>query len=75
VSKIRDEKLLIKFGNRLRKIRDDKNLSQQELADYSDIPKNQIGRIERGEINPSLSTMNSIANALELKLSQLLDGI
>ncbi len=75
MTKIRDKKLLERFGKRLRKVRTEKHYSQQALADYSDIPKNQIGRIERGEINPSLSTLNSIAHALELKLVELLKDI
>ncbi len=48
-------------------------LSQEDLANDANIPINQVGRIERGEINPSLSTLNSLAKALELRLNQLLD--
>ena len=73
MTKVRDKKLLSQFGKHLRKIRMTKGLSQEDLANDSDIPINQIGRIERGEINPSLSTLNSIAKALRSELSQLLD--
>jgi transcriptional regulator with XRE-family HTH domain len=74
VTRIRDKRLLLNFGKSLKKLRAEKSLSQEALANDADIPINQIGRIERGEVNPSLSTLHSIAKALKLKLSQLLEG-
>jgi transcriptional regulator with XRE-family HTH domain len=52
-------------------MRTDRGLSQEQLANDSDVPINQIGRIERGEINPSLSTLHSISSALGVSLSDL----
>jgi transcriptional regulator with XRE-family HTH domain len=75
MTKIRDTKLLVQFGKHLKKVRAAKGLSQEELANDADIPINQIGRIERGEINPSLSTLNSIAKAFGISVSKLLDQI
>jgi transcriptional regulator with XRE-family HTH domain len=72
MTKVRDKKLIVNFGRMLRKRREDFGLSQEELANDADIPINQIGRIERGEINPSLSTLNSIAKAMKIKLANLL---
>lgn len=63
----------IKLGSRVRQLREIKNLSQQDLANDCNIPKRQIGRIERAEINPTLKTLIKIANALELELKDLLD--
>ena len=60
VTKVRDKKLIQNFGKHLKIVRMEKGLSQENLANDADIPINQIGRIERGEINPSLSTINSI---------------
>ena len=74
MTKVRDSKLLVQFGKKLKEIRMDRGLSQEDLANDADIPINQIGRIERGEVNPSLSTLYSISIALKLKLAQLLDG-
>lgn len=73
MTRIRDQKLITKFGKYLLKLRTQSNLSQEDLANDADIPINQIGRIERGEVNPSLSTLNAIARALNIKLSKLLD--
>ena len=75
MTKIRDQKLLKQFGKRLKEMRLAKEYSQQALADYSDIPKIQIGRIERGEINPTLSTISAIAKALDIKMVDMLEGL
>ena len=46
-------------------------MSQQELAYEADIPKTQVGRVERAENNTSLVTLGRIAQALDIPLSQL----
>lgn len=73
MTKVRNKKLLNQFGIHLRKVRIENSLSQEQLANDADIPINQIGRIERGEVNPSLSTLEAIAKALNLKLPELLN--
>ena len=70
---IKDKKLIKAFGLRIRDLRLEKQLSQEKLANLADIPLSQIGRIERGEINSSISTSNAIAKALKLTLSELFD--
>lgn len=75
MTKIRDKKLLVQFGKSLRRRRIEKELSQENLANDADIPRQQISRIERGEINPSLSTLYSIAKALKMRLSQLFEEV
>jgi transcriptional regulator with XRE-family HTH domain len=67
VTKIRNPGLITQFGKRLRILRTQRNLSQEQLAEDANVPINQVGRIERGEINPSLSTLHSISKALRLK--------
>ena len=73
MTKIRNTELLINFGQNLRKIRESNNISQEELAYKADIPINQVGRIERGEINTTISTLYSLAKALDICLKDLLD--
>lgn len=48
-------------------------MSQEDLANEADIPLSQIGRIERGETNPTISTLFVIAEALKVTLKQLVD--
>jgi transcriptional regulator with XRE-family HTH domain len=67
----RDEDLLKKFGEHLRALRKNAGLSQQELALKAGISKNQIGNIERGEVNITLVTANSISQELKISLSEL----
>jgi len=61
------------FGKHLRKLREEQNLSQENLANDSDIPINQIGRIERGEINTTINTAYNIAKALKVEIKELFD--
>lgn len=69
--KSKDEKYLRAFGNHLRKLRKDHNLSQENLANDADIPINQIGRIERVEVSTTLSTMRAISKALNIHITDL----
>lgn len=55
------------FGRNLRKFREGKNLSMQELANIAEIEKSQIARIEIGKTNPRLATILIIAQALEIE--------
>ena len=68
---VRTQEYIIAFGENLRKIRKERNLSQEHLAYDADIPINQIGRIERGEINTTISTLFAIANALNIPVKEL----
>lgn len=42
-------------------------ISQETLAFSSDIPISQVGRIERGEINTTISTVQALSIALEIE--------
>lgn len=66
---IKNEKVIKAFGKRVRELRTSKNLSQERLANLAEIPLSQIGRIERGEINPTLSTINALSEALSISIS------
>ena len=68
------EKIFLeKMGIRIRKLRILRNLSQENLAFDCNIPKVQIGRIERAEINTTVRTLIKIANALQVEPKDLLD--
>ena len=59
------------FGDRVRKLRLEKGLSQEKLAFESKMHRTYLGSIERGERNPSLKNIEAIANALGVTLSDL----
>ena len=46
--------LTIQFGQLVRKYRKEKNMSQEQLALLCNIDRSYLGRIERGEVNPTL---------------------
>lgn len=69
---ISEDIFLKELGVHLRKLRGKNGLSQQDLANDSSVPKIQIGRIERAEVNTTVRTLIKIANALNIKPNELL---
>lgn len=61
------------FGKRLREIRYEKGLSQEELAFQCDMQPSHIGQIERGLKNPTLDTLIKISNGLGIPLPRLFE--
>ena len=66
---------LVQFGTRLRDLRLQRELSQERLAELAGLHRTYLGGIERGERNVSLINLVAIANALDLPLSTLFEGI
>ncbi len=69
----RDKKTISAFGKHLRKLRLEKGFSQEELNFRTELSKNMIGMIERGEVNPTLTTIECLANGLGITKKKLLD--
>jgi transcriptional regulator with XRE-family HTH domain len=59
------------LGARIRSIRRERDLSVIDLASASNISAGMLSKIENGQISPSLSTLQSLANALTVSLSML----
>lgn len=59
---------------RLKQLRKQKNLSQQELAELAEIHYTHIGRYERGQSKPSTDTLKRVADALGVSSDYLLEG-
>lgn len=62
-----------KIGIKTRLLRIKMKLSQERLAEFADMNKNTIGLIERGEISPTIETLDRIARALNIELKELVD--
>jgi transcriptional regulator with XRE-family HTH domain len=69
---ISEDIFLQHLGVNLRKLREKNGLSQRDLANVSNVPKIQIGRIERAEVNTTIKTLIKIANALHIEPNELL---
>lgn len=63
----------ITFGKNVRRARQQKKLTQEQLAFEAEIDLTYVGGIERGKRNPSLLVMARIADALSISLSKLLN--
>lgn len=69
----RDEEGVKEFGKNLKKIRKLKKITQEQLAFDAGLELSQIGRIERGVINTSISNVFIIAKCLGIKPIDLWD--
>lgn len=61
------------LGDRIRKLREERNISQQNLAELCNVEKSNMARIEAGRTNPTLHTMFKISSALKITLAELVD--
>lgn len=66
-----NKEVLIKFGDRVRQLRKEKNLSQEELSFRANLHRTYIGMIERAEKNITLVNIEKIAKALNVELKEL----
>jgi transcriptional regulator with XRE-family HTH domain len=65
--------VLVKIGIKIRKLREEKNLSLQDLSDKCDFEKPNLIRIEKGRTNPTIGTLLKIAQVLNVRLAELVD--
>lgn len=69
-----EKEFIINIGNKLKQKRLDLELSQEMLAIDADIPINQVGRIERAEINTSLLTLFKLSIALNIDIKYFFES-
>lgn len=66
-------KVNVKLGKKIRKFREEKDLTQDELAEKVGLHPTTIARIERGESNSPVFTVYKIAEALRRSMKDLFD--
>ncbi|MEP1095961.1 MAG: helix-turn-helix transcriptional regulator [Cyclobacteriaceae bacterium] len=71
--KVREQEFLSALGERIKEIRKEKGLTQLQLAAKINNHDEQIGRIERAEVNVSASMLYQIAKGLGVELKELVD--
>lgn len=59
---------LKKFGKEIKKLRIDKDVSQEEIAFRADLHVTLLSRIENGKANTTLETIYKLAEALDVKV-------
>ena len=62
---------LVRFGKRVRTLRERLGLSQEQLAEQAGIHRTYVGGVERGERNIGLKNVFRIAKALEITVADL----
>ncbi len=67
--------VLVQLGKRIRALREERKISQEELADRADIHRNYVSQIEGGKRNVSFYNVVKIARALQVSPSRLIDPI
>jgi transcriptional regulator with XRE-family HTH domain len=65
--------ILEKFGEKIKEYRKLKGLSQEQLAEKANLHRTYIGMIERAEKNITLLNIEKIANALDVKITDLIN--
>jgi transcriptional regulator with XRE-family HTH domain len=71
MNNLRNKKTLELFGERLKGLRISKGLTLEQLAFEADIEISQVHRVEKGKINPTLTTLVVLAKGLGITLSEL----
>jgi transcriptional regulator with XRE-family HTH domain len=61
------------FGRHIRKLRLERGLSQEKLAELADLHRNYVGGVERGERNIALVNILRLAKGLRVRATKLLD--
>ncbi len=73
VINVKDKEFLKAFGIHLKKLREAKGISQESLSYDAGMAQNQVGLIENGKINTSISTLYALSKALEVSYKELLN--
>ncbi len=68
-----ENKFIRDIGKRIRERREAKGWSQEQLAIEADVDNSHLGKLERGEGNPTMKLVFRIAQALDVDFRNLLD--
>ena len=69
------DKTLAAFGRNVARIRDDREFSQDKLAEKADLDRTYLSGIERGVRNPGIKVVIRLARALGVTVDQLCKGV
>jgi transcriptional regulator with XRE-family HTH domain len=61
-----------KFGQVIKVVREQQGISQEKLAELAEIDRTYVSMIERGKRHPTLEVADRIANALSMRLSEVI---
>jgi transcriptional regulator with XRE-family HTH domain len=67
--------LPVQLGRRVQNIREKRGLSQTQLADMAGVGRAHLSQIENGAVAARIDTLHALAQALEMKLEELVRGL
>jgi transcriptional regulator with XRE-family HTH domain len=67
------KKILLEFGQRVKQLRKEQRITQNQLAFESELSREEISRIERGEKNVALETNLALSIGFGITLKELFD--
>ena len=70
---VMSETILMRFGRAIRKLRRERNISQEKLADLCTLHRTYISDVELGKRNVSLENISRIACALNVSITELFE--
>lgn len=70
---ITEVKLYILIGERIKSVREQKGITQQDLAARCDFEKSNLSRIEAGRTNLTIKSLFKISTALDVEIKDLVD--
>lgn len=73
VNRTTEREFEMSLGNNIKTIRNSKKISLQKLSDISGVAKSTLHDAEMGKVNPSATTLEKVAKALEVPVSVLLN--
>ena len=62
------------LARNLKRLRRERGLTQEELADRAGLNRNYVGMIEREENAATVDTLEALAEALQVDVSRLIEG-
>jgi transcriptional regulator with XRE-family HTH domain len=72
MASIDDKKFLKQLGERIRKLREERGLTQAQFGDHCELHRTFIGSVERGERNVAILNLRRIAQVLRVPVADLL---
>ena len=65
---------VVHIGERLRQLREERALRQEDLAELAGVGKNTVNRLERNHTEPHMTTIRKLADALGVDPAELVRG-
>jgi len=69
------QEILLTLGNRMRSLRERKEMSQETFADVCGLHRTAVGRLERGRSIPQRDTLLIVSEHLGVAVSEFLEGL